>query len=83
MDIYTEIGIDFDNNKYGLGVSSEIEKEGQDEIRKKGFHKMKIIGIYSRLWLFKTVFIISSKNGFEIKRKNRNNFKWVLGLRGK
>lgn len=82
MQIFTEIGIDFDNNKYGLGISTEFEEENGKEFRKPGFVKMKISGIYFRLWILKRVLIISSKNGLEIKSKNRNNFKLVFGARG-
>lgn len=32
--VFTEIGLDFDNNTFGFGISSEIET-GSTEIRQK------------------------------------------------
>jgi hypothetical protein len=79
--LFTEIGFDKDNNKYWFGVSSEIEKDDGTETRQTGFIKMKINYIYFRLWVGKKVLIISKK-GFEITKKNRNNFKLVFGIAG-
>ena len=75
---FTEIGI-------GNPTFINTEKEFPDgkEIRNPGFVKMKIIGLYFRLWIRKKVFIISSKEGFKIQTKNRNKFKLLLGIIGK
>lgn len=80
--IFTEIGLDFDNHKWGLGVSTEMET-AYSEIRKNGFSKMKIREIYLRIWLFKRVFILSSKEGIKSNFKNRNNLKIVIGISDK
>lgn len=80
--IFTEIGIDPDNNKFIVGVSSEIEYKDGSEVRQSGFIKMKLDSIYIRLWVFKNVFAISRKQGIKIKKKNKNNFKFVFGLEG-
>lgn len=76
---FTEVGLDFDNNKFGLGVSTEIENSN-GEIRQKGFKKMKIKEVYLRIWALKRVLILSSRDGFKIVEKDRNNFKVVLGI---
>lgn len=80
--IFTEIGIDPDNNKYLFGISSEIENEDGTEIRKSGFMKMKLRGFYFRIWILKFVFGFGIPSGFVLKKKNRNNFKILFGLNG-
>lgn len=80
--VFTEIGLDFDNNTFGFGISSEIET-GSTEIRQKGFIKMKPNDIYFRGWFLKKVLIISSKEGVKINTKQRNNFKFLIGVSGK
>jgi hypothetical protein len=81
-EIFTEIGFDPDNNKYFLGVSSEVEYQNGTEFRKTGFIKMEIKGFYFRIWLLKAVVGFSIPGGFFSKRKNRHNFKFVFGLNG-
>jgi hypothetical protein len=78
--IYTEYGLDFDNNKFGFGRSIEIEKNGK-EVRTKKYIKIKNNKKYFRFWIFKKVIIISSK-GIEIISKSRNNFKIIFGISG-
>lgn len=80
--LFTEIGFDLDNNKYFLGVSTEIEDYNGKEVRKPGFVKMKIKGAYIRLWLLKLVIGIGIPEGFVLKKKSRNNFKLILGIVG-
>lgn len=80
--IFTEIGLDFDNNRYGLGVSTELEYSNYEK-RKKGFVKIKIKEVYLRVWILKYVFILSKKEGIKINKKNRNNLKIVIGLSDK
>jgi hypothetical protein len=79
--LFTEIGIDPDNNKFLIGVSSEIEYEDGSEIRQPGLVKMKLNNIYIRVWVFNKMLLIAS-NDFEIRIKNRNNFKIVIGWGG-
>jgi hypothetical protein len=75
--VFAEIG--FGNESF---FSTEIE-EGDSEYRIPKFIKpKKIDGFYFRFWIFKTVFILSTKNGFEIKKKDRNKLKILFGLSG-
>ncbi len=78
---YVEFGIDPDNNKLIIGVSSEIENADGTEIRKKGFVRMKVREIYLRIWILKIVFCIGS-SGISLKIKDRYNFKLLLGVGG-
>lgn len=80
--VFTEIGIDFDYNQYGIGVSTEIEDQNGKEARISGFTKMNIKGVYVRLWIFKRVIGVGIPGGVIMKMKNRNNFKFVLGVAG-
>jgi hypothetical protein len=75
--IFAEIG--FGNDTF---LSTEIE-EGEREYRIPKFDKPKHInGYYFRFWIFKTVFVLSTNNGFEIKRKDRNKLKILFGISG-
>ena len=75
--IYAEIG--FGNESF---LSTEIE-EGSKEYRIPQFIlPKKVQGFYIRFWIFKRVFIISSKNGFEIIQKNKNKLKIIFGVAG-
>ncbi|OPZ79007.1 MAG: hypothetical protein BWY78_00286 [Alphaproteobacteria bacterium ADurb.Bin438] len=83
--IYKEYGLDFDNNRYGFGKSTEIENEDGSEYRTKD--DIEIRGkkrYYLRIWILKYVFAISFNDNkmFEFKEKNRNNFKIVFGIAG-
>ncbi|HCM89083.1 MULTISPECIES: DUF3977 family protein [Vagococcus] len=79
---FVEIGLDFDQHKWGLGVSTEIET-ANSEIRKKGFSKIAITEVYLRLWLLKKVLILSTKEGIKISNKKRKNFKVLIGVSDK
>ena len=83
--IFNEYGLDFDNNKYGLGQSSEIEYTDGTESRTN--KKVKINHIqahYFRIWIGKKVLIIDSdKPHFSISDKKRWNFKIVYGRSGR
>lgn len=75
--IFAEIG--FGNDSF---FSTEFE-EGEEEYRiPKLVLPKKIKSLYFRFWLFKTVFIISTSHGFEIKKKDRNKIKVLLGISG-
>ncbi|MDD4557182.1 MAG: DUF3977 family protein [Alphaproteobacteria bacterium] len=80
-NIFTEFGLDFDNNKFGLGYSTEIEKSDGTEYRVKKFIQMDGKSYYFRFWIFKTVFFVS-KRSVELVKKKRNNFKIVFGIAG-
>ena len=75
---FTEIG--FGNPTF---INTETEFPDGKEIRNPGLVKMKIIGLYFRLWIKRKVFIISSKEGFKIQTKNKNRFKLLFGIIGK
>lgn len=83
--IFNEYGLDFDNNKYGLGQSSEIEYTDGTESRTN--KKVKINHIqahYFRIWIGKKVLIITSnKPHISTCDKKRWNFKIVYGRSGR
>lgn len=81
MKIYTEYGLDFDNNRFGLGRSVELEFDDGTEIRSHEKHTFITKEYYIRIWMLKTVFVLGTK-GFDIRRKNRFNFKIVFGIEG-
>jgi len=75
--IYAELG--FGNETF---FSTEYE-EGENEYRVPKFIRpSKIQEIYFRLWIFKTVYIFSTKTIFEIKKKTKNKLKIIFGLGG-
>ncbi|MDR1338059.1 MAG: NUDIX hydrolase [Rickettsiales bacterium] len=84
IKIFVEYGLDFDNNKYWLGRSTEVEYADGTEIRKNGRIKIeksdKISARYFRIWLGKFILIIDSdKPHVSFKKKKRWNFKIVYG----
>ncbi len=75
--VYAEVG--FGNETF---LSTEIEK-GDIEYRIPGFIRPKNIDTYYfRFWIFKKVFVLSTKNGFELKSKNKNKLKILFGIGG-
>lgn len=80
-NIYIEYGLDFDNNRFGLGKSIEVEEKNGSEYRVKKDIAIQNKRYYFRIWIFKKVLIISSK-GFEIITKKRHNFKIIFGISG-
>lgn len=73
--VYSEIG--FGNQSF---LSTEIE-EGNKELRVSKFiFPKKIEGIYFRFWIFKKVFIISSKDGIVLQSKDKNKLKILFGV---
>lgn len=81
MLVYVEYGLDFDNNRWGIGKSIEIEAPDGTEFRTKGKITFSKQEYYFRLWIFKKVLIVS-KNGVKISNKSRNNFKILFGIKG-
>ena len=83
MDVFIEYGIDFDNNKYGLGKSIELS-DNKKEIRIKKSIKLKIVkGFYIRLWICKKIIILSTFTPIlKLQNKSRYNFKIVFGIAG-
>lgn len=75
--IFSEIG--FGNDTF---LSTEIEIN-DTEYRISNFIKPKIINdYYIRVWIFKTVFILSTNSGFKITQKNKNKLKILFGISG-
>lgn len=83
--IFNEYGLDFDNNKYGLGYSTEIEYDDGTEIRTHERVNIKNVHArYVRIWIGKSVFIIDSdRPHFYVREKDRWNFKIVYGKTGR
>jgi hypothetical protein len=81
VNTFTELGLDKENNKYIIGISTEFEKSNGIEIRKNGFTEMKIKEIYIRVWLLKFSFSIGTGE-IELVKKNRKNLKLIFGLAG-
>lgn len=83
--IFIEYGLDFDNNKYGLGRSIEVEYPDGTEMRTH--EKIKITRIterYVRIWVGRRVLVISSCRPYiSFRKKNRWNFKIVYGKSGR
>ena len=79
---YVEYGIDFDNNRFGVGRSVEVEFDDGYEYRTKEKFKLCNKSYYIRIWIGKKVFIYSKDDGFEIRTKGRNNFKVIFGFGG-
>ena len=75
--VFTEIG--FGNPTF---LSTEFE-QGDKEYRVPRFILPgKIKSVYFRLWLFKSVFILDSQDGFFRQEKDKNKFKILFGVKG-
>ena len=75
--VFTEIG--FGNDTF---LSTEFEY-GDTEHRVPRFVVPdKVTEVYFRFWIFRKVFILSSKNGLVIQNKDRNELKILFGLGG-
>ncbi len=75
--IYAEIG--FGNDSF---LSTEFE-DGKKEYRVSKFIKTKHIDeLYFRFWIFKKVFVISTKDGLRTKNKDKNRLKILFGIGG-
>lgn len=79
--LFTKIGFDLDNNKFGFGINSEIEHTDYEE-RLSGFIRMRVTEVYLRIWLGRRVVVLSLFNGIKTMRKNRLNIKIVVGVAG-
>ena len=82
--IFNEYGLDFDNNRYGFGQSSEVEYSDGTEMRTHEKIKIKNVQArYFRIWIGKIIFIIDSdRPHFSVCKKKRWNFKIVYGKSG-
>ena len=75
--VYSEIG--FGNPNF---LSTEIEEGNKESRVSKFILPKKIEGVYLRFWIFKKVFIISSKNGIVLQNRDKNKFKILFGVQG-
>lgn len=78
IKIYAEIG-------YGNDTlfSTEFVREDGREYRLSRFvEPERVTEYYLRFWVFKTVFIVSTKDGFKRKKKKENRFKVLFGVGG-
>ena len=76
--IFAEIG--YGNDTY---LSTEIEKGKYEHRIPKFIIPQKIEGIYFRFWAWKRVFVVSTKNGFSLTKKDRVKLKVLFGMEGK
>ncbi len=78
--IFIEYGLDFENNKFGLGKSVEVEYTDDTEERMQSLPCAVLSNrLYFRVWVYKTSFIFS-KTGVDVVKKGRCNFKVILGV---
>jgi hypothetical protein len=76
--IFAEIG--YGNETF---VSTEIEKGEREHRVAKFMMPSKVEGIYLRFWVGKRVLVLSTKNGFSLKKKDRVKLKVLFGVEGK
>ncbi len=84
IKIFVEYGLDFDNNKYGFGRSTEVEYADGTEFRQSGRVKIeksdKINRRYIRFWIGKFLFVVGTARPYlDFVKKKRWNFKIVYG----
>jgi len=75
--IYAEIGI---GNKSFL--STEIEEKNKEFRIRTFIFPEKLKEIYFRLWVFRFVIILSFFKGIFLRKKSKNNFKFLIGFGG-
>ena len=76
-NFFAEIGLGNDTF-----LSTEIEENNGEYRIPKFIMPKKIKGYYFRFWIFKTVFILSTSNGFEVKKKDKRRLKILFGISG-
>ena len=78
IKIFAEIG--YGNATF---LSTEIEKGKHEHRLPKFIVPEKIEGIYFRFWVWKRVFVVSTKNGFSVNKKDKIKLKVLLGMEGR
>lgn len=64
-------------------VRTETEHADGTESEHRGVERLSVVrGVYLRVWLRKTVYVISTRDGFKQNRKSRIAFKGVVGIEG-
>lgn len=71
--------------EFGIGntwiIRTETELEDGVEYEEKGIiGPIKFHSLYLRIWIGKIVVIADLKEGFKRQKKNRNEFKIILGI---
>ena len=71
--------------EFGIGntwlIRTETELEDGSEYEERGIKgPIKFQSLYIRIWLGKTVFIADSKQGVKLKKKSRNEVKFIVGI---
>lgn len=82
--IFIEYGLDFDNNKYGMGRSIEVEYADGTEMRtSQRIQIARATEHYVRIWIGRRVLVFSTVRPYiSLHKKNRWNFKIVYGITG-
>ena len=75
--VFAEIGLGNDTF-----LSTEFEEVDSEYRVPKFVIPNKIQGYYFRIWIFKNVFILSTNEGFETNKKDRNKLKILFGISG-
>ena len=78
LKIFAELGLG--NPSF---FNTEIEKGEQEKRVSRFVIPPKIEGIYFRFWVGKRVLVLSTKNGFSLKKKDRVKLKILFGVEGK
>lgn len=78
MKKYIEIG--FGNTWF---IRTELEQEDGTETEIKGIYSpFQLKSIYIRVWLGKRVWIVDTREGLKLAKKNKKKFKLILGFYG-
>jgi Protein of unknown function (DUF3977) len=72
--------------EFGFGnrwfVRTETELNNGTEFEEKGIVlPIRLHSLYLRIWIWKTVVILDSKEGYKRTNKNRSDFKLLIGMR--
>ncbi|RZT23840.1 DUF3977 family protein [Fictibacillus sp. BK138] len=72
--------------EFGFGnrwfVRMETELNNGTEFEEKGIVlPIRLHSLYLRIWIWKTVVILDSKEGYKRTNKNRSDFKLLIGMR--
>ncbi len=78
---FAEFGIDPDNNRFLIGASTEIEYPDGTEERFHGIKRLDVRELYFRIWFMRYEFSLGTGE-MEICRRDRRNFKALIGLAG-
>lgn len=77
MKIYAEAGVG--NETF---FSTEYEDEGREYRVSRFVKPPRVTEYYVRIWIRKTVYVFSTKEGFKKTSKDKNKFKFLFGVGG-